>query len=209
MIKAFTQELSALRFEHVFNPYADHCDVYDLKHAADVRRKLLAQVLRKARDSQCCDLWIGRDLGYNGGRRTGLPFTDDVHLSEHGKRWGIVAKRSVKKSPVIAERSATVIWKALSGIEYPIFIWNVFPLHPHMSGEPFTNRAHNAAERKPGELLLQKLIGIIKPQRLMAIGDMAYASGQKMRFDGSLHKLRHPSYGGNRIFADQISDIYT
>jgi len=208
MIKHFMQQLCALHCEDVFNPYADHCGVYDLKHAAEIRRKLLTRVLRKARDSEYCDLWIGRDLGYNGGRRTGLPFTDDVHLPVHADKWGVSANRAVKKSPIVAEKSATVIWKALAAIEHPIFIWNVFPLHPHVPNQPFSNRAHTAAERKVGEAFLQQLIEIIRPQRLMAIGNSAEASAQRLRFQGVVYKLRHPSFGGNHIFRRQVEEIY-
>ena len=208
MIRQFMQHMCETHFENVFNPYSDRCSLYDLKHAGELRRKLLAAVIRKARDSRQCDVWIGRDLGYNGGRRTGLPFTDDVHLPIHAQKWGVTATRAVKKSPVIAERSATVIWKTLSAINTPVFIWNVFPWHPHLPDQPLTNRAHTAAERKVGEALLQQIIDIIKPQRLMAIGNTADDSLKGLQFNGKKYKLRHPSFGGNHIFTRQIAEIY-
>ncbi|WP_395374011.1 uracil-DNA glycosylase [Marinicella sp. W31] len=208
MIRQFMRHMCETRFENVFNPYSDRCAVYDLKQAADVRRKLLTHVVRKARDSRDCDVWIGRDLGYNGGRRTGLPFTDDVHLPMHAQKWDVPASRAVKKTPIIAERSATVIWKILAAIQTPVFIWNVFPWHPHLPDEPFSNRAHTAAERKIGEALLQQLVEIVKPQRIMAIGNTADESLQRLQFNGEKYKLRHPSFGGNHIFTRQISEIY-
>ncbi len=53
-------------------------------------------------------IWIGRDLGYRGGRRTGLPFTDDAHIHEHAERWELSIQRPTK-GEVVAERTADVI----------------------------------------------------------------------------------------------------
>jgi|SRR6266853_4442457 len=66
--------------------------------------------------------------------------------------------------------------KGIEAIDSPIFLWNVFPLHPRESGEPFSNRSHNAAERHIGEELLAELIRLVRPRRLFAIGNDAARS---------------------------------
>ena len=71
-------------------------------------------------------LWIGRDLGYRGGRRTGLALTDDVHLSIHATRWNVAVERRMTGS-MVAERTAAVIWSMLALVAAPVFLWNVFP----------------------------------------------------------------------------------
>ncbi len=106
-------------------------------------------MLEAAQNTTLDSIWIGRDLGYRGGRRTGLALTDDIHLADHAKWWGIEVMRPTVGTPV-AERTAAVIWGILSNISSPVFLWNVFPLHPHEQGEEFSNRAHNAKERKIG-----------------------------------------------------------
>ena len=149
-------------------------------------------------------LWIGRDPGHRGGRRTGLAFTDDVHLHEHAKRWGLSIVRATR-GPKISERTAAVIWKALSRMESPVFLWNVFPLHPHQPGNPFSNRPHNAHERRIGEEFLAELIPLLQPRRLVAIGNDAASSARRLADRQEIIKVRHPSHGGQAKFLAQIS----
>ncbi len=132
----FVAELATLRFADAFNPYSDTCAKCDADGAPMIRAKMLTDTLEAAVAQPLDAIWIGRDLGYRGGRRTGLAFTDDVHLREHGRRWGIGVKRPTSGNAV-PERAATVIWNLLDRIEAPIVLWNAFPLHPHKPGDPF------------------------------------------------------------------------
>lgn len=138
----FIKEISSLSFENTFNPYSDRCEVYDFFDAPQKRRALLKKMLQAASEVEIDSIWIGRDLGYRGGRRTGLALTDDIHLTHHAKRWGIKVGR-LTKGQAVPERTAAVIWSVLSKISSPVFLWNVFPLHPYEAGSPFSNRAHN------------------------------------------------------------------
>lgn len=143
------------------------------------------------------------------GRRTGLALTDDVHMTHHAKRWDLdlVAERPTVGSAV-AERTAAVIWNMLEHIDARIFLWNVFPLHPHESGDPFTNRQHNARERRAGEELLQQLIDLLQPSRIVAIGNDAAAAAHRITDTVPVICVRHPSYGGQTQFQEQISELY-
>ena len=201
------EKLKDLKFEDTFNPYSDRCSVCDCEDAADLRCDSLRTILEAATKSEVDSLWIGRDLGYRGGRRTGLAFTDDVHLAAHGKRWDVEINRPTKDEAV-AERTATSIWTALSRINVSIFLWNVFPLHPYESGDEFTNRAHNADEREVGKDLLKELIEMLEPSRLVAIGNDAKRIADQLGSDQPIEKVRHPSYGGQREFFEQIVNLY-
>ena len=75
-------------------------------------------------------MWIGRDLGHRGGRRTGLALTDDIRFASHTKRWGIEVDRPTQGTPV-GERTASIVWEMLEQIDQNVFLWNVFPLHPY------------------------------------------------------------------------------
>ena len=79
--KEFVSSLRELRFENVFNPYSDRCTVHDVSDAPSRRTGVLLELLEAAAETEIDALWIGRDLGYRGGRRTGLALTDDVHLT--------------------------------------------------------------------------------------------------------------------------------
>lgn len=205
----FVNALRELNFENTFNPYSDHCSIYDSDDAPSLRANTLQAILEVAVDADIDALWIGRDLGYRGGRRTGLALTDDVHISAHIKRWGLHLTDRPTKGQVVAERTAAVIWSVLAEIEAPIFLWNAFPLHPHESNDPFSNRSHNTQERKTGEELLFQLISILKPRRLIAIGNDAAKTASRVAECHEVVQVRHPSYGGQKQFLEQIQHLYS
>jgi hypothetical protein len=205
--KKFVAALGAQSFANAFNPYADRCMVHDKAEAPRMRARLLARMLGAAMQSELDSLWVGRDLGYRGGRRTGLALTDDVHLAAQAGRWGIVAARATKGPPV-AERTAAVVWGELQKRDLNIFLWNAFPFHPHAPDHPFSNRAHNALERAAGEAILADLIALLRPKRLVAIGNEAALSVARIAPQAKILKVRHPSYGGQTEFLSGINQLY-
>lgn len=203
----FVEAVAALRFENCFNPYADRCQAHDHPDAPSRRALALSAILERALMVQIDAIWIGRDLGYRGGRRTGLALTDDVHIARHSRRWDIVIERPTVGSAV-KERTAAIIWNVLDQIDLPIFLWNVFPLHPHEAGNEFTNRQHNARERRAGEELLQTLVRLLNPKRVIAVGNDAATAAERVCDRTPILCVRHPSYGGQTQFLKQISDLY-
>src|SRR5260370_21422238 len=203
----FVNAVAALRFDNCFNPYVDRCEIHDRQDAPNRRATALSAMLASALAARIDAIWMGRELGYRGGRRTGLALTDDVHIARHAKRWDLVAERPTIGA-AIAERTAAVIWSMLGEIDARIFLWNVFPLHPHESGEPFTNRQHNARERRAGEELLETLVALLKPARIIAIGNDAAAAANRISDDIPVIGVRHPSYGGQTEFLCQIAKLY-
>ena len=84
----------------------------------------------------------------------------------------------------------------------------MFPLHPHEADDPFTNRQHNARERRAGEDLLQALIVLLRPARIIAIGNDAAAAAKRVVNIVPVVCVRHPSYGGQTQFLRQIAELY-
>lgn len=204
----FLTSLSSIKLENVFNPYADVCEVYDVNNAAEIRVSNLNIMLNKAIDTQVHTIWIGRDLGHRGGRRTGLALTDESHLSDLNTKWKIQLAKATKGISV-NENTAKAIWSILNSINQNIFLWNVFPLHPHEENQPFTNRQHSAKEREIGMEILFELIKILNIKNIVAIGNDAYTITKKFQINGiKIDKVRHPSFGGKNDFINQMHKIY-
>ena len=203
----FVEALREPSLENTFNPYSERCARYDRNDAPQLRSQALRSILETAAEREVECLWIGRDPGHRGGRRTGLAFTDDVQLHEHAERWGLSITRPTR-GPKISEQTAAVIWKALSRIESPVFLWNVFPLHPHKPGNPFSNRPHNARERRIGEEFLAELILLLQPRRLIAIGNDAANTARRLDDRRTVIQVRHPSHGGRAEFLGQIGELH-
>lgn len=204
----FVDAVASLSFANSFNPYTDRCEVHDRHDAPHCRAIALSEMVKKAVERPVDAIWIGRDLGYRGGRRTGLALTDDVNISRHARRWNLVAERPTVGA-AIAERTAAVIWSMLDQIDANVFLWNVFPLHPHEANDPFTNRQHNAKERAAGEEILTMLFGLLKPARILAIGNDAAAVAKRVSDSIPVTCVRHPSYGGQNQFLSQMAELYS
>ena len=203
----FVDTLSGLIFQDTFNPYLHRCPTHDRDDAPILRRRALFEMLQEAAASDVEAIWIGRDLGYRGGRRTGLALTDDCHIKAHATRWRIEITRPTQ-GEMVSEKTATVVWDVLAHVTSQVFLWNVFPFHPHEPSEPFSNRAHNAGERAAGEDVLVALIELLRPRRLIAIGNIAAGSVQRICGSVEMVNVRHPSYGGQSEFLKHMGIIY-
>jgi len=204
--KSFVAALARTRLDAVFNPYSDRCPAHDRADAPAVRRKNLEAFLEAAIAARADTMWIARDLGYRGGRRTGVPLTDEVHLAHAAALMGGVALKRATEGPAVAERTAAVVWRVLESIAQPTVLWNVFPLHPHEAGDPFSNRCHTRAEREATEPLLRALIALIRPRRLVAIGRDAQLALEDIGLP--VIGVRHPSYGGQADFIAGVTALY-
>lgn len=204
--EAFVELVAGLRFDDAFNPYSDLCSEFDQPDAAEIRCKNLLVVLEAAIDRGVDSIWVARDLGYRGGRRTGLALTDEVHLTAHADLLGTAPLPRSTTGPIVAERTATVIWQMLMTIRQPVFLWNVFPLHPHVAGSPLSNRCHTRSERLACRHVMVGLIHLLSPQRILAIGRDAQLALEDLGV--AAEKVRHPSYGGQAEFIAGVSAHY-
>lgn len=205
-IDSFIADISSVKLANVFNPYSDQCDLYDDIDAAEIRRNNLKEFIRVSLSLGIESMWMGRDLGYRGGRRTGLALTDERHLSSFCKVYpGSVIRKSTT-GPSIKERTADEIWSLLPKLDLPPLLWNVFPFHPYETGNQFSNRKFTAKELSIAEEINVILIKGLGIKRIIAIGNDAavYASRLGIRVE----KVRHPSYGGVNEFRSGIKELY-
>lgn len=204
--EGFISTLQSLRFENAFNPYVEACEDCDRKDAANIRVHNLELILEAALRNGVDSIWIARDLGYRGGRRTGLALTDEVHLTNHADLFNTQPLARATKGAAVAERTASIVWQMLDLINRPIFLWNVFPLHPHEPDDPMSNRCHTKQERIACQPVLLWLLHALQPRRIVAIGRDAQKSLEDMGVAAEC--VRHPSYGGQTEFIDTLHSIY-
>ena len=130
-IDAFIEELSSYGSEGVFNPWSTNCEASDSEGSFYVRRDNLRTVLNACAESDEVDLWIGRDLGWRGGRRTGVALVDEPSLHDYALSIGAPQVKKATAGPVMRERTATEVHLARARVARKLFFWNVFPFHPH------------------------------------------------------------------------------
>lgn len=198
--------LSKVRLPKVFNPYADICDLHDRPDAAAVRRSNLELSLAASADLGCESIWFGRDFGWRGGRRTGLSLTDEGHLAAMREMLGAPQITKATTGPAMVERTATVVWGVALRLPSPPVMWNAFPLHPHETESPLSNRAHSLAERLATAWTIDVLIQHLRPTRLIAVGNDAARALEDMGFN--FDHVRHPSYGGQRDFISSMEKLH-
>jgi hypothetical protein len=203
---AFVETLEHLRFENAFNPYSDICPDYDSVDAPATRRRNLELVLEAAISKGVSSIWVARDLGYRGGRRTGLALTDEVHLDHHARLYGSLTLRRATRGPSMSERTASVIWQVLKHLDQPVFLWNVFPLHPHGEGDALSNRCHTREERLACGTFVRELVWALKPKFVVGIGRDAEFALSDLEIASTA--VRHPSYGGQKEFIQGVARCY-
>jgi uracil-DNA glycosylase len=204
----FVDELGSINLPNVFNPYRDVCKFSDHPGSPSLRRQNLRFFLNAILRSNTRSIWLGRDLGYRGGRRTGLALTDEFHLGVLQHTFGVfgIVKATIDSS-AIKERTATEVWKLLIAINQPVLLWNAFPFHPFEEDDPFSNRRHTTKEFEACRHILVTLLEWLKPTTVIALGADAEAAISAIGY--KCHRVRHPSYGGQADFAREISRLYS
>lgn len=191
----------------MFNPYANVCAQHDFSAKSPmIRRSLLLDYIEAVRDVDSRVMWMGRDLGYRGGRRTGVALTDESHLPCLESVYGVKNPTRSTTGPVIAERTATEVWSVLQCISAPPMLWNVFPFHPFVEGNELSNRKFTAQEFDIAERINRDLIGLLKIKKIVAIGQDAASYASKLGVE--VEQVRHPSYGGVADFRAGMSRIH-
>jgi hypothetical protein len=202
----FVRSLAKISLPNVFNPYHDVCGSHDHASSAKLRRENLIHYLTAIQSKPVKCLWVGRDCGYRGARRTGIALTDEFHLQDLERQFGFSGITKATVGSAVKERTATEVWKVLRKVDEHICLWNIFPFHPFEAGKPLTNRRHTSAEYSGCKHVLLGLIRWLKPKRILAIGLDAQVALRKLNLQ--FVAVRHPSYGGQFEFAAAVSRIY-
>ena len=157
-------------------------------------------------------LLIGEAVSYRGGRLTGIAFVSEtVMLTGVDTTSGFVlgadhGYRKATPGPKLStEASATMVWGTIKNIAPLPLLWNAFPFHPFTPGNPLSNRMPSAAELLIGAHFIQRLMALFAFEQVVAIGNSASQSLQRMNIEHAL--VRHPSMGGKNQFVEGMARL--
>jgi uracil-DNA glycosylase len=181
------------------NQYADPGPPGNAVRRANLRLAL-ALALERGPDL----LLVGEAPGYNGARRTGVPFTSErmllggvPGLGQYGAAQGFA--RATDDGRTSAEPTATIAYRELAALGLFAVGWNAYPFHPHRPGDDQSNRPPRAGEIKAGLAFLAATLALFPGLPVAAMGNVA--SRALGALDVAHARLRHPAQGGARIFA--------
>lgn len=180
----FLDDLVSARIGSTLNQYRDSDPALDRPGAAQIRVGNLAAYLRARPDPLL--LLVGEAAGYAGCRFSGIPFTSERSLLPD--RWTSLYPRGR------VEHSASIVHPILQelGLEATTVLWNLCPTHPAGSTS-LSNRAPTPAERQAGAVFLARLVSILVPALVVAVGVHA---GNALQ----VTPIRHPANGGKAGF---------
>ena len=189
MIDALLADLSKATIGATFNQFRE-VGPNDMPDAPAIRLANLRQYLTE-RD-QADVLAIGEAAGYQGMRWSGIAFTSEFDLL----RWGEPYRRSSRRPRPWKEPSGTIVHGVLNelGAEWRVILWNTVPTHPHLAGEPLSNRLPTHEEIAAGRIFVERLLAIVQPKALIGIGRVACAA-----FPAATY-VRHPAQSGATAF---------
>ena len=189
-------DLARARIGATFNQYAD-AGPDDVPGAAAIRLANLRVYLGERAGADVVAL--GEAAGYQGMRWSGIAFTSERDLA----RWGdpYLPTCAIRRW---SEPSGTIVHRVLGELdaERRVILWNTVPTHPHRPGEPLSNRRPAVAEVEAGAEFAQRLIALVRPAPVVAVGRIA----ESVLGEGATY-VRHPANGGGAAFAEGMRVI--
>ena len=174
------------------------------------RRKNLELYLRLMAKQRPKVVIIGEAPGYQGSRRTGVPFASEFTLEGglpdvpfFARKQGF--ERVFDDGRTYREPTSTIMWRTISRCQTLPVLWAAFPLHPHQPSNPNSNRTPTAGEVRALASLLNDFLGLFAVEQVLALGNTAHTALGHLGMD--VPKLRHPAHGGATIFARQLYEI--
>ena len=135
-------------------------------------------------------------------RWSGIAFTSERDLA----RWGPPYRpTSTSRKHGWSEPSGTIVHGLLEelGVEHRVILWNTVPAHPFLPGNARSNRRPTRAEIDQGLSLLERLITIVEPETIVAVGRIA----QAILEGRGAHYVRHPAQSGATAFRQGMRQL--
>jgi uracil-DNA glycosylase len=175
------------------------------------RRANMQRALEQALTLRPALLLVGEAPGYNGARRTGVPFTSERLLLDGVDPPGLFGAArgfalATDDGLISNEQTATIVWREVRSLGLVAVGWNAYPFHPHRLHTPRSNRTPRAAEIRQGLPFLSQVCALFAGVPVVAMGNTA---ARALGMLGTAHtKVRHPAQGGARLFAAGLREWF-
>ena len=186
----------------LFNPYHTQHATLDRPDAPAIRRANLKAYL-DAYDGAPPLFLLAEAPGPWGCRFSGVPITAEAQLLDPA--FPIDGQRTSRQEEPHTEYSAGIFWRVLQPVFPHFFVWNSVPFHPHDAGKPLTIRTPRRSEVRRWSDLLEALLALLNPERIVGIGRKAERALTEIGADVTY--VRHPSQGGAKKFEAGITRI--
>jgi uracil-DNA glycosylase len=187
----------------LLNFYSSPDTLIELPQAAFMRRLNLRSWLQSLPELPGV-LLVGEAPGWRGCRFSGVPFTSEAQLAAACLPFD--GQRTSRFARPAQEATASVFWRELLPYHGQFFAWNVLPIHPHLAGQPLTNRNPGRGEIDRFLPLLDEIIHILKPQQVVAVGSCASQAINRLGYP--VTPIRHPARGGAAAFRAGVLEIF-
>lgn len=152
-------------------------------------------------------LLIGEAPGYQGTRRTGVPFASECMIDGLQADAPFFAgkpgfRRAYPDTRPYREPTSTIMWRTISQLERLPLLWASFPHHPHRPDTVESNRAPSSQELLASRPLLDEFLHLFPVEQVVAVGNVAEDTLRLLGVEAV--KVRHPSRGGASLFAEQL-----
>lgn len=200
-IHSFSQGMALPNVENLYNQSTNEGRIR--AHNVKLYLNLMAQQQPEV-------LLVGEAPGYQGTRRTGVPFASEYIIDGLMEDAPFFANkpgflRAYNDERTYREPTSTIMWRTISKCERLPLLWAAFPHHPHEPGNVETNRAPTRAELAGTRTLLQTFLDIFAVRQIIAVGNTAQLALSSLGIDAV--KIRHPSHGGASEFARQLYEL--
>ena len=145
-------------------------------------------------------LLVGEAPGYAGCALTGIPFTSEDVIQHNRHPFVCRLRPHLHIAGTQSEQTATIVWNYLSERPAVPAFWNIFPFHPHKPGKPGGNRTPTVGEAQFGREILDRVVEIFAPKRIVAIGKTAFNTLSRFKHPLLTGCIRHPANGGKAGF---------
>jgi len=179
-------------------------DVENPYHSVGCRKNLKAYLNSLCKNSYSGHLLVGEAPGYKGCAITGIPFTSQRVLLESSHPFLERLRPSLSVQSLVTESTATIVWDYLDECTSVPAMWNVFPFHPHKSGNLSSNRKPTKQEVRSGHPFLQLVLDILSPHTILSVGNISKNTMGELFPAIQITTVRHPSFGGKSDFIDGI-----